>query len=205
MDFYILWIGIILIIIGYLIIIIEYLKNKNNKIKNITGFDLAKEITTDYDNINIIESKEIIMSDYRLKRNVIRLTKKTYESNNIFYLTISTYLSCISLTTNKYIKQLRNILPSIVFINKSPILLLIISYLFHSITDAKIGIIIGLIILIYQYYYLQIISDSITIAKDKKIVKKEIIKILEKIYQSNTIFFISTLTLILRFIIIIIH
>ena len=82
--------------------------------------------------------------------------------------------------------------------------MLILLYMINTITDAKIGTILGLIILIYQYYYLQITSESIAIAKKKKIIKKEIIEGLEKIYLSNKLFFISTLTILLKFAIIII-
>lgn len=204
MKEYISIISIALIIIGYLIFLLQYIINNNKKINSMTGFDLAKEITLDYDNINIVESIEINLSNYHLKRNVIRLTKKTYESNSLFSLIISSYLSCLSLVNNKYINQLKKVLPRIDYLNKSPIIMLILLYIINTITDAKIGTILGLIILIYQYYYLQITSESIAIAKKKKIIKKEIIEGLEKIYLSNKLFFISTLTILLKFAIIII-
>lgn len=205
MENYISIISIILIIIGYFIFLLQYIINNNQKTNNMTGFDLAKEITLDYNNINIIESNEITLSNYHLKRKVIRLTKKTYESNSLFTLTISAYLSCLSLINNKYINQLKRILPRIDYLNKSPIIMLILLYIINTITDAKIGTILGLIILIYQYYYLQITSECIAIAKEKKIIKKEIIKGLEKIYLSNKLFFISTLIILLKFIMIIIN
>lgn len=204
MKEYISIISIALIIIGYLIFLLQYIINNNKKINSMTGFDLAKEITLDYDNINIVESIEIALSNYHLKRNVIRLTKKTYESNSLFSLIISAYLSCLSLVNNKYINHLKKILPRIDYLNKSPIIMLILLYIINTITDAKIGTILGLIILIYQYYYLQITSESIAIAKKKKIIKREIIEGLEKIYLSNKLFFISTLTILLKFAIIII-
>ncbi len=204
MEKYILLIGIIFVLLGYIIIVIEFLKSSRKVQKNITGFDIAKEITSDYDNINIIESKEIIISNYHLKRNIIRLTPKTYESNNNFSLAISSLLSCISLTNNNYIKWIKKVLPSLDFINKTPIIILILSYIVHAKTDAKLGLIVGIVILIYQYFYLQILSDSIEVARNKKVVKKEITGILDKFYKANKVLFIATLIILLKFVLILI-
>ena len=61
-------ISITLIVISYLRIILIYLKNKNIKSKNLTGFDLAKEITSNYNEINIVinEMKEIDMKSAKI-------------------------------------------------------------------------------------------------------------------------------------------
>jgi len=82
-EILLLLISIILILISYIRIILLYLKTKNIKIEDITGFDLAKELTLNYDDINIVESKEITISKYNLKRKIIRLTNKDYISNDI--------------------------------------------------------------------------------------------------------------------------
>ncbi len=202
MEFYLLTTGIIIILIGYSIIMIDYLKYKRQEHKKINGFDIAKKITANYDNINIVESSEIWISKYHLKRKVIRLTNRIYSGTDEYSLAIATYLSSLSLSDNKYLNIISKIIPTIDFLNKSSLIMIISSYFMNTKGDAKIGIIIGVIILIYQYLYLQICSDTIATAQKKEPKKEKIIKIINHLYTSNTLFFISTLIFLLRFIII---
>lgn len=205
-------ISIIIIAISYLRIILIYLKTKNIKSKNLTGFDLAKEITSNYDEINIVESKEINISKYNLKRKIIRLTNKNYEGNNLFTLAITSCLSGYSLANinkDKYIELLGNILPSIDYLGKSSILTLIIAIMTNNAGDAKIAIILLGIILVYQYILILINSSSHEYTKKelKKIVSKKELTKIEEILNSflmvHTISFITTLILIVREILII--
>ena len=114
-------ISIILILVSYTRIILIYLSTKNINIDDMNGFELAKEITLKYDEINIVESKEINISKYNFKRRVIRLTTKDYNSNNIFNLSKITLLSGYSLmniNNDKYLSLLGRVLPNIDYINK---------------------------------------------------------------------------------------
>ena len=188
MNKVLLLISIILILISYTRIILIYLKTKNIKINDLSGFDLAKELTSNYDEINIVESNSINISKYNLKRRIIRFTNK-----------------------DKNINFLSNILPNIDYLNKSSCFSLIISLLTTSKGDAKITIILLLLILIYQYLINEINNNSIELTnKDlKKILSKEnytlVIKA-QNIYLSlNKISFITTLILLLREILIIIN
>lgn len=205
-------ISIIIIVISYLRIILIYLKNRNIKSNSLTGFDLAKEITSNYDEINIVESKEINISKYNLKRRIIRLTNKNYESNNLFTLAITSCLSGYSLANinkDKYIELLSKILPSIDYLGKTSIIALIIAVMTNNAGDAKIGVFLLGIILIYQYIIIQInsVSNEYTKKELKKIVTKKELPKLEEILNSflslHTISFITTLILILREILII--
>ena len=202
MNSYLYIIAIIASLIGYTIILIDKLKRKkeNNKI----GFELAKEITSDYTNINIVESKENLISKYHLKRKVIRLTPKMYESKDTFSHAMITLLSCISMLKNKYIETWEKVFKTIDYINKSPLLILTITYFIHTKTDAKIGIILGTLILIYQYYYLQIIGESLELSKEKLKKKDNYLSIINHLYKANKIFFISTLICLLKMITILI-
>ena len=84
--------------------------------------------------------------------------------------------------------------------------MIILSLVFYSKGDARIGIILGIIILIYQYCYRQIIYDSIEVCRDKIKVKKEKFSvIMGRICSSHTLFFISSLIFLLRFILIIMY
>lgn len=207
-------ISIIITVISYLRILIIYAKSKNEKINNLTGFDLAKEITSNYNEINIVESKEINISKYNLKRRIIRLTNKNYESNDIFTLGITSCLSGYSLANinkDKYLQLLANIFPNIDYLNKTSILIIIISVLTTNAGDAKIGVILLGIILIYQYLIIQIntASNEYTKQEIKKIVSKKYLSKIETILNSflslHTVNFIITLILILREILIIMN
>ena len=207
-------ISIILILVSYTRIILIYLKTKNIKINDLSGFDLAKELTSNYDEINIVESNSINISKYNLKRRIIRFTNKDYNLNDIFTLAKSSILSSYSLlhlNKDKNINLLSNILPNIDYLNKSSCFSLIISLLTSSKGDAKIAIILLLIILIYQYLINEINNNSIELTnKDlKKILSKEnyslVTKIQNRYLSLNKISFISTLILLLREILIIIY
>lgn len=198
MKSYILVVGNILVLLGYTIMILLYVKFRKIKSKHITGFDQAKDITRDYDNINIIESREVFISHYYFKRDIIRLTPKMYYANDLFSLAVITFLSSISFVHDSYF---RRILSKVDYINKSPFVMVIISYFIHYKMDAYIGIVLGSIILFYQYFYLQLVAEGVTVAKNKK--NQDIVKILEYFYKANTIFFISSLVFLLRFILII--
>ena len=207
-------ISIILILVSYTRIILIYLKTKNIKINDLSGFDLAKELTSNYDEINIVESNSINISKYNLKRRIIRFTNKDYNSNDIFTLTKSSFLSSYSLlhsNKDKNINFLSNILPNIDYLTKSSIFSLIISLLTSSKGDAKIAIILLLIILIYQYLINEINNNSIELTnKDlKKLLSKENYLLMTQTKNAylflNKISFISTLILLLGEILIIIY
>lgn len=207
-------ISIFIILISYLRILLSYLKTKNIKSKNLTGFDIAKEITSNYNEINIVESKEINISKYNLKRRIIRLTNKNYEGDNLFTLAITSCLSGYSLANinkDKYIQLLSNILPSIDYLGKSSILALIISIMTNNAGDAKLAIILLGIILAYQYIIILINTTSNNYAKKelKKIISKKELSTIEEVLNSflslHTLSFITTLILILREILLIMN
>lgn len=214
MNKILLLISIILILVAYIRIILIYLKTKNIKINDLTGFDLAKELTSNYDEINIVESNSVNISKYNLKRRIIRFTNKDYNSNDIFTLTKSSFLSSYSLlhlNKDKNINLLSNILPNIDYLNKSPILSLIISLLANRKGDVKIVILLLLIILVYQYLINEINNNSIELTnKDlNKILSKKDYLLVTKTRNTylflNKISFITTLILLLREILIIIY
>ena len=204
----------VFLVIPYTRIMLIYFKLQKMEIEDITGFDLTKELTSNYDEINIIESKEINISKYNFKRNIIRLTEINYNSKDIFTLSISSFLagySLANLNKDKNIQLLSKIFPNIDYLNKSAILALLISILTNNIGDAKIGIVLLFIILIYQYLINEInnISKEKTKKALKKLLTKENYLLIEIVQNSflalNKVSFITTLILILREILIIIN
>ena len=75
--------GLILISLFFYLLLI--LINKNRKITNETGFDITKNITSEFDRINIIASNGKI-TYYNPKRKVIRLNKIIIILQQIFLL-----------------------------------------------------------------------------------------------------------------------
>ena len=206
-------IAISITLIAYIRIILTYLKTKNIKQDDITGFDLAKELTSNYDEINIVESKEITISNFNLKRKIIRFTQKDYTSNDIFTLINTSLLggySILNLNKDKNLQLLNKIFPSLDYLNKSSILALLISILTNKVGDAKIAIILLILILIYQYLINEITNNSKEETKEKlkKILTNKNYIILEKTQNTfislNKLSFITTLILLLRIVLIII-
>lgn len=204
----------VFLVIPYTRIMLIYFKTKKIESDDITGFDLTKELTSNYDEINIVESKEINISKYNFKRNIIRLTEINYNSKDIFTLSISSFLagySLANLNKDKNIQLLSKIFPNIDYLNKSAILALLISILTNNIGDAKIALILLFIILIYQYLINEInnISKEKTKKALKKLLTKENYLLIEIVQNSflalNKVSFITTLILILREILIIIN
>ena len=115
LEFYLLWIGIGVVLLGYFIILVIWFKYKNDICDSINGFDMAKEITSDYENINIVLAPNQLFSKYHVGRKVLRLTEKDYSGNNIFSLSVVTYLSGLSMVRHKFLMFIGNIIPSISF------------------------------------------------------------------------------------------
>lgn len=203
MEFYFLIFGNLVGVVGYIIMVVDYIKGSVDT--GISGFDMAKSITSNYQDINIVLANNLYISKYYLKRRVIRLSRKDYSFCSTFSLFVVTFLSCVSLLKNKYMERLEKIFPFVDYINKSSIIFIIISCFLYSKGDARIGIIIGMVILVIQYLYLQIIGDVLVLVKDKKIkLKEKMLQYLEHLYISNKLLFISSLILLLRFFVIII-
>ena len=205
MDFYLLVIGIFVVVIGYLRMFFCYLKFRGIYVKSMNGFDIAKDITTDYDTINVVE-RDVFISNFSFRRSIIYLSKRLYYANDVFSLGLVSFLAGISISNSTYIRFIKRVFPTIDFFNKSPLLMVILSLLFYSKGDARIGIVLGILVIIYQYLYLQIFNSGMQLVLEHKFIKKESIRnILLKFYSSNILFFVSSLIFILRFVFIIVN
>jgi len=198
--------------LSYSKVLVTYFKNQNKKSKDLTGFDLAKEITSNYDEINIVESKETYFSAYNGKRKVIRLTPKHYERTDYFSLAITSYLAGYSLcdmNQEQSIKLIKRVTPNLDYLCKSPIIVIIIALFTNNAGDAKIGLFMLILLTIYQYFVHQLHLCNIEALKQqfKKIkvsLKKEIILEISETFASVTqTAFIASLILMLREILII--
>lgn len=193
-------VGLSLVIVSYGRIFISYFRNRKNIENDLTGFDVAKEITFNYDEINIVESKKIIFSQYHIKRGIIRFIPQDYEGKNLFSYTIAAQLSGYSLgmiENNYYFKMISKIFPVIDWVNKSGVIATIICFFTKTINDAKIGVILLILVLIYQYFILQM-NEIVRGYLDKYLEKYGINKVLDGFYLCHKGLFVATLFYILK-------
>ena len=192
---------IIIVILGYLIIIFTYLLNKN-KTKDITASDEVLNILNNDNAINLIEDSDSYFSHYNIKRNIVKLKSKTYNSKDIFSIAIASLLSGYSLAKNNLLNYVSYIFKELKFFSFSSIIAIIISYIVTNAGDSKIAIVIFILIAIYQYILNTLNTSAIEIINNKE---KNINKILNILNKTTTIFFISTLILIIRLVVIILN
>ena len=133
--------GICLVIFSYGQLVICYFRYKNVFIQDFDGFEMAKEITRDYDAINVVEAKNILIS--------------YYFGRDIFNLGLVYVLACYSCFYQCEIKRemLKKIFFRIDWCSKTMIFGLILSCFTYTIGDAKIGVVILGLLLIVQYFH----------------------------------------------------
>lgn len=186
---------------SYLILLINWITNKNNKIDNYNGFDIAKEITSNYDEINIVSCNGLF-SFYDVKRNVIRLNNKNYEGNSFIDISIGAMLAGISLVNsdirNKFIfKRVR-------VISLASLIMMFLSFLVNSIGDARIMMVITFGCLLYLFMRYQMVSGAVSLIEcnmDKNIYSK-IKSIIMGYVNFYKISFISLLVVLVRLVVI---
>ena len=183
-SFILLIISFILVASGYLIIIFTYLFNKNKEL-DITAADQVLKILDDDSAISLIEDKDAYFNHYNIKRHIVKLKAKTYNSKDIFSISVATLLSGYYKIKDK----------SLVYVSY-----VFISYFVNSIGDSKISIVIFMFVLLYQY----VLNNINTIAMDKiNIAGNDINKIVKILTKTSTIFFVSTLVQVMRLVVII--
>ena len=206
-SYILLIISIMIVMMSYLVLIINRVSNSNKIINDYTGFDVAKDVTTNYDEINIVSSNDIVSSEYDIKRNVIRLNTKNYDGNSYNDIAIASLLAGFSLVRNEnsdYFK-FSFIFKKIRGISLVSLLMVVISYFISNIGDARIGIVLFLGLLVYLYMRYQIVVSANSFIEsnlDKKIYAniKSVIVGYINFYKLS---FIVSLVMILRLVVII--
>lgn len=200
-------ISIGLVIISYLFILINYFIYKKKLIEDYSGFDIAKEITDNYDSINIVSSSDVIFSEYDIKRNVIRMNSKNYDGKSIFDIAVGAILAGYSLVNqnnNNYFK-FSFVVRRIGYLGFVSLIGVVLSSFISNIGDAKIGLVVFGILLVYQYmrYQISVLSNEFIRDSVKKNVYIDISKVLDSVISFNKISFVVMLILIIRLVVII--
>jgi len=198
---FLLIISIAIVVFSYLLIFIKYIVYKKKVFDDYSGFDAAKEVTANYDSINIVSSSDVIFSEYDMKRNVIRLNTKNYDSNSYFDVAVSSILAGYSLVNadNSNYFKFKIIIKKIGYIGFVSLIGTILSCFISNVGDAKIGIVILGILLVYQYMRYQVNVEANEMIKDvlDKDIYDKLVNIINIVINFNKLSFILMLILII--------
>ena len=187
----------------------------NKKITNSNGFDITKDIISEYNSINVIESKNYF-TVYNIKRRVIRLNTKCYYGNSLSDITLSLIEAGISIIDdykNKYINLFRQLVPNLKLLYIFPILSLFINHSTYNVSDARVSIIFIILFMIISYILYNIkydacfcISDNMKkikhISKDNR---DKVIGFMNKILWLDKFIFFGEFIMVLRSILILLE
>ncbi len=188
-------ISIILTLICYIIIFISSLTSKKG---SETAYEAVIRLTKEDNGLRLVESKDNILNKYQLKRKIIKLKEKTYSSKSYFSLSIAYLLSGYSKLKESSLDYLSKVIPYFYYLSFTPIISLVITLVIKTSMDAKIGIIIFIIILIYQNILSNLNTKAIDLVKDDN---KYITKYLNNIIFISKVFILSTIIQLIRMII----
>ena len=188
-------ISIILTLICYIIIFISSLTSKNG---SETAYEAVIRLTKEDNGLRLVESKDNILNKYQLKRKIIKLKEKTYSSKSYFSLSIAYLLSGYSKLKESSLEYLSKVIPYFYYLSFTPIISLVITLVIKTSMDAKIGIIIFIIILIYQNILSNLNTKAIDLVNDDN---KYITKYLNNIIFISKVFILSTIIQLIRMII----
>lgn len=178
--------GLILISLFFYLLLI--LINKNRKITNETGFDITKNITSEFDRINIIASNGKI-TYYNPKRKVIRLNNNCYYGNDVSSIAVSLVEAGISVIDdgkNKIINFFKIFFSNIKMVYLFSLVAIVVNIVSSTSTDAKVSLVIMTILIIFIYLYISILNASYNwiyqnINKIKLLNKKNNLKVMQYI------------------------
>lgn len=188
-------ISIVLTLLCYILIFISSLTSKNGQE---TASEAVIRLTKDDNGLRLVESKDNLLNKYQLKRKIIKLKEKTYSSKSYFSLSIAYLLSGYSKLKESSLEYLSKVIPYFYYLSFTPIISLVITLVIKTSMDAKIGIIIFIIILIYQNILSNLNTKAIDLVKDDN---KYITKYLNNIMFISKVFILSTIIQLIRMII----
>lgn len=188
-------ISIVLTLLCYILIFISSLTSKNG---SETAYEAVIRLTKEDNGLRLVESKDNILNKYQLKRKIIKLKEKTYSSKSYFSLSIAYLLSGYSKLKESSLEYLSKVIPYFYYLSFTPIISLVITLVIKTSMDAKIGIIIFIIILIYQNILSNLNTKAIDLVKDDN---KYITKYLNNIIFISKVLILSTIIQLIRMII----
>lgn len=212
MDIILLYVSMGLIIFGYIYYFLLLLIGRVKNISNSSGFDVTKDIISEYDSINVIESKNYF-TVYNIKRKVIKLATDSYYGKDLSAISLSLIEAGISIVDNKknmYIDIIRNIFSNLKLLYVLPIIALFINNSSFNVSDARVSIFFLMIFVFVSYIVLDIrsqacywVSENIKKIKDiKKNNRDKIVNFMNKLILCDKFIYFGEIVMIIRFILI---
>lgn len=207
-----LYVSSFLIILGYIGYFVMIFIGRGKIVSKDSGFDVTKDIISEYDSINVIETSSYFTT-YNLKRKVIRLDKKTYYGKDISAVSLSLMEAGISIVdnnNNKYIDIFRHIFNNLKIMYIFPILALIINNSSFNISDSKVSIILILLFTFLTYIMIQIKSEACLLV-DKNLGKikgvskdnhNKIINFMNRLVSFDKLIFFGEIIILVRLVLI---
>lgn len=200
---------ILLSFLGYFLLIMI---GRNKSVSKNDGFDITKDIISEYNSINVIESSGYF-TIYNIKRRVIKLATKSYYGKDLSSVSLSMMeagISVVDNNKNKYIDIFRNIFSNLKILYIFPLISLFISNSSFNINDARASIIFIILFAFISYILMDIkeqacywIVDNLKkikdITKDNRI---KIVNFINKLIICDKFIFFGEFIMIIRLVLI---
>jgi len=201
-----------LIIFGYIIYLFIILIGRSKIVSDSDGFDITKDIISEYNSINIIENSGYF-TVYNLKRKVIKLATKSYYGKDISSVSLALTEAGVSVVDNKknkYINIFRVFFNNLKLLYIFPLLALFINNSSFSVNDAKVSIFIGVVLSFISYIIIDIKSAGVywvsnNLKKIKNINKdnrEKIISFMNKLILFDKFIYFGELIMVIRLVLI---
>lgn len=209
MNDILLYVSMGFIIFGYVGYFILILIGRMKEISKCDGFDATKDIISEYNSINVIESKSYF-TVYNIKRKVIKLASKCYYGKDLSSISLSLMeagVSVVDNNKNKYIDFIRVIFSNLKMLYIFPIIALFISNSSFNVNDAKVSLIFVVIFTFISYILLDIrgqasywVSENLKKIKDiSKDNRVRIVNFMNRLVLFDKIIYFGELIMIIRF------
>ena len=192
--------------VGYFILI---LIGRMKEVSKCDGFDVTKDIISEYNMINVIESKSYF-TVYNIKRKVIKLATNCYYGKDLSSISLSLMESGVSVVDNnknKYVDVIRVVFSNLKMLYIFPIIALFISNSSFNVNDAKVSVIFMAIFAFISYILLDIrgqacyfVGENLKKIKDiSKDNRVRIVNFMNKMVMFDKIIYFGELIMIIRF------
>ena len=201
MEDILLYLVVGLIILGYIIIFVAYMANNGKKNKE-TGYDLAFKLLEKNNSTKIVEGKNLFFSEYNVQRDAIRLSNRSYNNSDNFSLFVGSLMAGYALEKrNGSLEIMRKLFKNYHFMSFSSLLIIVLVFLSNTVSDAKIGVLLFIVILFYQYLFFDFGNKATLKIKDN-VRDTGVKKLLNLNVKINLLFMVATVIGIIRLILI---
>jgi len=169
MDMILLYSSNGIVILGFILYLLLIIVGSRKNVSKDSGFDITKDIISEYNSINVIETKSYF-SIYNIKRRVIKLSSRCYYGRDLSSISLSLIEAGISIVDNnrnKYIDLFRNIFSNLKMLYVFGLFSIFINNSSFNVSDAKVSMIFMLIFIYISYILLDIKSSGFNYVSNK--------------------------------------